>query len=78
MVMGCVGTVIVLCSIAWYAYYQVIYYSSIKFGVVVYYLISLIVLALMVSAGAYMYKTSKMLKSGIEKKLKEGKDVKDN
>ena len=75
MVIGCIGTVIVLCSIVWYAYYQVKYYSSIKLGVVIYYLISLVVLGCMVSGGAYMYKTSKVIKTGLKKKMEEGSNV---
>lgn len=71
MTLGIVGVVCVLVALVWYIVAQSMNHIGIRFGVMMYYVISILVLSAMISAGAYMNKTAHMIDVGVKSKIKE-------
>ena len=69
IVVGIVGGVCSFSGLVWYIVMKSIHHFSIRFSVMMYYIISIIVASAIISAGVYMLKTARLISVGLKNKI---------
>ena len=69
IVVGIVGGLCSFSGLIWYIVMKSIRHLSIRFSVMMYYIISITVASAITSAGIYMLKTSRLISVGLKNKL---------
>ena len=71
VILGVVGIVGVGAAFIWYIVSHSVNHSSIRFSDMLYYMISIVIFTVMLSAGKYMANTSQVIDIGIKNKINE-------
>ena len=71
IVLGIIGIVCVGTGLVWYVVSHSINHTSIRFSMMLYYMLSIIISTAVLSAGKYMYKTSSVIDAGLKNKINE-------
>ena len=69
IILGSIGIIFISSGLIWYVVSHSVNHTSIRFSVMIYYIISIIIATVMVSAGNYMLKTSRLIDRGIKNKI---------
>lgn len=69
IILGAIGIISVSTGLIWYVVSHSVNHTSIRFSVMLYYIMSIIIATAMLSAGNYMLKTSRLIDRGIKNKI---------